>query len=92
MAINELEKICAELNEWKKLQAEAEDQVKNLEGRLKEEMQKRNTEELVAGRYIVRWTTFIKSAFDSNAFKQIHADLYNLFQKTSTQRRFSVCE
>lgn len=92
MANNELEKICAELKEWKKLQDEANEQVKNLENQLKDEMQKRNTEELIAGRYIVRWTTFIKSAFDSNAFKQVHADLYNLFQKTSTQRRFSVCE
>lgn len=92
MANNELEKICAELKEWKALQDEADEQVKKLEGKLKEEMQNRNTEELIVGRYIVRWTTFIKSAFDSNAFKQVHADLYNLFQKTSTQRRFSVCE
>ena len=90
MANNELEKICAELKEWEKLQGEAKEQCESIKERLKDEMLQRKTEELIAGKYIVRWTTFVKTAFDSSAFKQVHADLFNLFQKTSTQRRFTV--
>lgn len=90
MANNELEKICAELKEWEKLQKEADDMVKELQGRLKDEMVRRGTEEMVLGKYIVRWTTFLKTGFDQSAFKVEHADLFNLFQKKTTARKFTV--
>ena len=90
MAINELEKLVSEREEWMKILDDAKEMVENLTDQIKEEMLARETEELVAGKYIVRWTTFPKSSFDSSAFKKEHADLYNAFTKISTARRFTV--
>lgn len=90
MAINELENLVAQREEWMKILDEAKEMVEGLTDQIKQEMLNRETEELVAGKYIVRWSTFFKSAFDSSAFKQAHADLYNQFTKTTTQRRFTV--
>lgn len=90
MANNELEKLVAEREEWVKILDDAKEMVENLTDQIKEEMLSRETEELVAGRYIVRWTTFPKTSFDSSAFKKEHADLYNMFTKISTARKFTV--
>ena len=90
MANNELENMIAEREEWAKILDEAKEQLENLTDKIKAEMLARDTEELVAGRYIVRWSTFLKSTFDSSAFKREHADLYGQFMKETTQRRFSV--
>ena len=90
MANNELEKLVAEREEWVKILDDAKEMVENLTDQIKGEMLSRETEELVAGRYIVRWTTFPKSSFDSSAFKKEHADLYNMFTKISTARKFTV--
>ena len=49
-----------------------------------------NTEELVAGAYIVRFTNVISNRFDSTTFKRLYADLYKDFTKPVSCRRFSV--
>lgn len=90
MATNELEAKISELKEWEKLKEEAESQAEAIRDEIKAEMLKRETEEMVAGMYIVRWTTFPSSRFDASAFKKEHLDLYNLFTKTSTSRRFTI--
>ena len=90
MSTNELESVIAEREEWVKILDEAKEQVENLTDKIKAEMIKMDKEELVAGRFIVRWTTFPKSSFDSSAFKKEHADLYSLFTKVSTARKFTV--
>lgn len=90
MAINELEKKIEALKEWEALQAEAEAQVEALKDELKAEMLKRETEELEAGRFILRWTTTISNRFDSAAFKKLNPDVYKAFTKQTTSRRFTV--
>ena len=90
MAINELENLVAQREEWMKILDEAKEMVECLTDKIKEEMLAREAEELVAGKYIVRWTTFQKSGFDSSAFKKEHADLYNAYTKISTARKFTV--
>ena len=57
---------------------------------IKEEMVRQNTEELVAGAYIVRFTNLISNRFDSTTFKRLYADLYKDFTKPVSCRRFSV--
>ena len=57
---------------------------------IKEEMVRQNTEELVAGAYIVRFTNVISNRFDSTTFKRLYADLYKDFTKPVSSRRFSV--
>ena len=90
MAINELEKKIEALKEWEALQEEAAAQVEAIKDELKAEMLKRETEELEAGRFIMRWTTTISNRFDSSAFKKLNPDIYKAFTKAVTSRRFSV--
>lgn len=90
MSINELEQRINKLHEWEALAAEAAAEAEAIKDSLKAEMFERNTEELQAGRYIIRWTSVISNRFDSSAFKKEHGDLYKSFTKQSASRRFSV--
>ena len=56
----------------------------------KAEMLERDTEELEAGKYIVRWTSVLSNRFDSTAFKKQHSELYKSFTKQVASKRFSV--
>ena len=90
MSINELEVRIAKMQEWEALAAEAAAEAEAIKDSLKAEMIERDTEELQAGRYIIRWTSIISNRFDSTAFKKEHGDLYKSFTKQSTSRRFSI--
>ena len=90
MGINELEVRIAKMQEWEALAAEAAAEAEAIKDSLKAEMLERNTEELQAGRFIIRWTSVISNRFDSTAIKKEHGDLYKSFTKQSTSRRFSV--
>lgn len=90
MSINELEVRIAKMQEWEALAAEAAAEAEAIKDSLKAEMLERNTEELQAGRYIIRWTSVISNRFDSTAFKKEHGDLYKCFTKQSTSQRFSI--
>jgi len=90
MSINELEQRISKMQEWEALAAEAAAEAEAIKDSLKAEMLERNTEELQAGRYIIRWTSVISNRFDSSAFKKEYGDLYKSFTKQSASRRFSV--
>lgn len=79
-----------QLKELEALVREAEKEVESLKDEIKAEMTKQNTEELEAGRYIVRWTNVITERFDSKALKNEMGELYNRFVKTTESRRFSI--
>ena len=57
---------------------------------IKTEMLNRNTEEMEAGQYIVRWTSVLSQRFDSTAFKKVMPDVYKSFIKQTASRRFSI--
>ena len=90
MSKNELIAKIEALNEWESLMAEAKAEADSLRDSIKEEMAERGTEELVAGNYIVRWTSVLSNRFDTTAFKKQFGDLYKAFTKQSASRRFSV--
>lgn len=79
-----------QLKELEALVREAEKEVEALKDEIKAEMNKRNTEELEAGRYIVRWTNVQTNRFDSTAFKKEMAEVYNRYVRTTDSRRFSI--
>ena len=56
----------------------------------KAEMLKRDTEELTAGQFIVRWTSVLSNRFDSTAFKKVMPDVYKAYTKQVASRRFSI--
>jgi predicted phage-related endonuclease len=79
-----------ELKEMKELLEEAKKTVEALEEEIKVEMEKRNTEELEVGTYIVRWTKVLSNRFDSTAFKKVMPDVYKAYVKQVMSRRFTV--
>ena len=68
------------------LKAEA-DTIRNS---IKAEMEAREVEELIAGQYIVRWTSVLSNRFDSTAFKKVMPDVYKAYTKPVSSRRFTV--
>ena len=57
---------------------------------IKEEMLERDTEELIAGSYIIRWTSVLSNRFDTTNFKKMYGELYKAFTKQSASRRFTI--
>lgn len=53
-------------------------------------MEARNTEELEAGQYIVRYTSVLTQRFDTTAFKKALPEVYKGYLKQSASRRFTI--
>ena len=79
-----------ELNAWETLMEEAKAEADAIRDDLKAEMMERETEELVVGSYIVRWTSVLSNRFDTTGFKKMYGDLYKAFTKQSASRRFTI--
>ncbi len=90
MSKNELISKIEKLNEWESLIEEARAEAEAIRDSIKQEMLDRDTEELAAGQYIVRWTSVLTQRFDSTGFKKAYGDLYKAFTKQSASRRFSI--
>lgn len=90
MSTNQIASKIEALLEWEKIMEEAKEQAETLRDELKQEMMARNTEELTAGQYIVRWTSVLSQRFDSTAFKKTMPEVYRSFIKQITSRRFSI--
>ena len=90
MSRNELIAKIEALNEWERLIAEAQAEAEAIKDAIKAEMLRRDTEELEAGAYIVRWTSVTSNRFDSTAFKKKYNELYQAFTKQVSSRRFSI--
>lgn len=57
---------------------------------IKAEMLNKKTEEMTAGKFIVRWTSVLSNRFDTTAFKKEHGEMYKMYTKQTTSRRFSI--
>ena len=81
-----LEKKAVEALSVKEAKAEAE----ALRDEIKQEMLNRDTDELEAGQYIVRWTSVLSQRFDTTAFKKVMPEVYKAYIKQVSSRRFSI--
>lgn len=90
MSTNQLTSKIESLLEWEKIMAEAKEEAERLRDEIKQEMVRRNTEELAAGQYIVRWTSVLSQRFDANTFKKSMPEVYKSFIKQVASRRFSI--
>ena len=90
MSKNELISKIEALNEWEALMEEAKAEAEAIRDSIKAEMLDRDTEELTAGQYIIRWTPVLSNRFDSTAFKKMYGDLYKAFTKQTASKRFSI--
>lgn len=78
------------LKELESLIEEAKAEAETLRDEIKTEMLSRNTEEMEAGQYIVRWTSVLSQRFDSTAFKKVMPEVYKAYTKQISSRRFSI--
>ncbi len=78
------------LKDLESLIEEAKAEAETLRDEIKAEMVSRNTEEMEAGQYIIRWTSVLSQRFDSTAFKKVMPDVYKDFTKQTASRRFSI--
>lgn len=90
MSTIEITSKIAALKELEDLIEEAKAEAETLRDEIKAEMLSRNTEELEAGQYIVRWTSVLSQRFDTTGFKKAYGDLYKDFTKQIASRRFSI--
>lgn len=79
-----------ELKELESLIEEAKTEAEALRDAIKAEMLARDTEELEAGAYIVRWTSVLTQRFDTTNFKKVMPDVYKAYTKQVASRRFSI--
>ena len=78
------------LKELEALIEEAKAEAETLRDEIKAEMLNRNTEEMEAGQYIIRWTSVLSQTFDTTSFKKVYGDLYKEYTKQTASRRFSI--
>ena len=78
------------LKDLETLIEEAKAEAEALRDEIKAEMLSRNTEEMEAGQYIVRWTSVLTQRFDTTAFKKVMPDVYKEYTKQVSSRRFTI--
>lgn len=81
--VEELQNLYAKADELKA-------QITAREAMIKEEMDNREIETLDLGNVIIRFTSVLSSRFDTKAFKKDFADVYAMFTKQVSSRRFSI--
>lgn len=90
MSTNDLVMKVEQLKELENLLEEVKVEAEAIRDEIKQEMMARETEELEAGKYIVRWTSILSNRFDTTAFKKVLPEVYKAYTKQITSRRFSI--
>ena len=90
MSTIEITSTIESLRELEALIEEAKSEAESLRDEIKQEMMNRNTEELSAGQYIVRWTSVLSQRFDTTALKKVMPEIYKAYTKQVASRRFSI--
>ena len=78
------------LKDLETLIEEAKAEAEALRDEIKAELLSRDTEDMEAGQYIVRWTSVLTQRFDTTAFKKVMPDEYKAYTKQVSSRRFSI--
>lgn len=78
------------LNKYEAMMEEMKFQADAIRNEVKAEMDARDLEEMIAGQYIVRYTSVLSNRFDSTAFKRVMPEIYKAYTKQVSSRRFSI--
>ena len=90
MSTTEITTKIEALKDLESLIEEAKAEAETLRDEIKAEMLNRDTEELEAGQYIIRWTSVLSQRFDTTAFKKVMPEVYKAYTKQVSSRRFSI--
>ena len=78
------------LNKYEAMMEEIKAEADSIRNSIKAEMEAREVEELIAGQYIVRYTSVLTNRFDSTAFKKVMPEIYKAYTKQVSSRRFTI--
>lgn len=78
------------LNKYEAMIDEMKAEADSIRNTIKAEMDARELEELVAGQYIIRYTSVLSQRFDSTAFKKVMPEIYKAYTKQVSSRRFTI--
>lgn len=78
------------LNKYEAMMEEIKAEADSIRNSIKAEMETREVEELIAGQYIVRYTSILSNRFDSTAFKKVMPEIYKAYTKQVSSRRFTI--
>ena len=90
MSTTEIQAQIESLRALEELIEEAKTEAEILRNAIKQEMLNRDTEELSAGQYIVRWTSVLTQRFDTTSFKKVMPEVYKAYTKQTSSRRFTI--
>lgn len=90
MSNYELETAITRMQTLDGLAADIKAEADAIRNAIKLELQERDTDELTAGRFIIRNTLVLSNRFDTTAFKRIMPELYKAYTKQVTSYRFSI--
>ena len=78
------------LNKYEAMIEEMKAEADAVRDAIKAEMTERDTEELIAGQYIIRWTSVLSNRFDCTGFKRVCPELYKAYTKQVSSRRVTI--
>ena len=78
------------LNKYEAMMEELKAEADTIRNSIKAEMEAREVEELIAGQYIVRYTSVLSNRFDSTAFKKVMPEIYKAYTKQISSHRFTI--
>ena len=78
------------LNKYEAMMEELKAEADTIRNSIKAEMEAREVEELIAGQYIVRYTSVLSNRFDTTAFKKVMPEIYKAYTKQVSSRRFTI--
>ena len=78
------------LNKYEAMMEELKAEADTIRNSIKAEMEAREVEEMIAGQYIIRYTSVLSQRFDSTAFKKVMPEVYKAYTKQVSSRRFTI--
>jgi Phage-related protein, predicted endonuclease len=67
-----------------------EEQADALREEIKKDLEKKGIDEIKTPNFIIRWKEVISNRLDGKALKEALPDVYALYAKASTSRRFTI--
>lgn len=78
------------LNKYEAMMEGVKAQADTIRNEIKAEMEAHDLEEMIAGQYIIRYTSVLSNRFDSTAFKKVMPEIYKAYTKQVSSRRFTI--
>ena len=90
MSIKDISKLVEDLKALEIMKEELTGEIDSIKDELKQELKRRETEEMQAGIYKIRYKTVTSSRFDATAFKKAQPEIYATYCRKVESKRFTV--